>query len=152
MEVAFLRNLDATRRHNRWRHSDCQADISYICLAVAVTSSIVALRVAYESESCFFRAVRSTLPSPLASLFPAAKAFRPVWSKRSELTERDWEKAVQGLGNGQRTFTYISHAIRISTKLSRSPDGLLREESLIFEFSDIKITSPPHFGREVSWT
>ena len=33
---------------------------------------------AYESESCFCRAVRSTLPSP--SLFRAAKAFRVVWS------------------------------------------------------------------------
>ena len=32
--------------------------------AIAVTSSTVASRVAYESESCFCRAVRSTLPSP----------------------------------------------------------------------------------------
>ena len=39
------------------------------------------------------------LPSPEASIFRAAKAFRVTWSKRSELTERDWENAVQGLGN-----------------------------------------------------
>ena len=89
-----------------------------------MTSSIVASRVAYESESCFFRAVRSTLPSPLTSIFRAAKAFQAVWFKQSELTERDWENAVQGVGNGPGTFTYISRAIRISTKLlSRSSDG-----------------------------
>ena len=51
MEVALPRNLDATRRHNRWRHCDCQPDISYICLAVAVTTSIVGSRVAYESAA-----------------------------------------------------------------------------------------------------
>ena len=36
----------------------------YNISAIAVTSSTVASRVAYESESCFCRAVRSTLPSP----------------------------------------------------------------------------------------
>ena len=39
-----------------------------------------------------------------------------MWSKRSELTERDWENAVQGLGNGPRTFTCICRAIWISKK------------------------------------
>ena len=39
------------------------------------------------------------LPSPEASLFRAAKVFQVTWSKRSELTERDWENAVQGLAN-----------------------------------------------------
>ena len=46
----------------------------------------------------------SRLPSPKASLFRVAKAFRVTWSKpllrhRSELTERDCENAVQGLGD-----------------------------------------------------
>ena len=51
----------------------------------------------------------SQLPSPWASLFRAAKAFRVTWSKRkceafparspqirhrNELTDRDWENAV----------------------------------------------------------
>ena len=44
-------------------------------------------------------------------LFREAKAFRAVWSKRSELTETDWGNAVQGLGKGPGTFTYISRAI-----------------------------------------
>ena len=41
-------------------------------------------------------------------LMRSAFCRRVVWSKRNELTERDWENAVQGLGNGPRTFTYIS--------------------------------------------
>ena len=107
MEVALLRNLDSTRRHNRWRHCDCQPDIPYFCLAVAVTSSIVASRVAYESESCFFRAVRSTLPSPKASLFRAAKAFRAVWSKRRELTEKTLGKLGKRCTGTRQRSTYI---------------------------------------------
>ena len=37
--------------------------------------------------------VGPALPSPLVLLFRAAKAVRVTWSKRSELTERDWENA-----------------------------------------------------------
>ena len=37
-----LRFICNSRRHDRWRHCDCEADIWYIWLAVAVTSSIVA--------------------------------------------------------------------------------------------------------------
>ena len=68
--------------------------------------------------------VLSTLPSPLASLFRAAKAFRVTYSKRRcfppvrlgyvELAERDWENAVQGIGNPITTplsFTVIKLSI-----------------------------------------
>ena len=56
---------------------------------------------------CFY------LPSPQASFFLAAKAFRFTWSMRkcsprirhlNELTERDQKNAVQGRGNAFTTF------------------------------------------------
>ena len=40
-----------------------------------------------------------------------AKAFRVTWSKRKcELTDRDWENAVQGLGKVQAFFRDTAHA------------------------------------------
>ena len=59
-----------------------------------------------------------------------------MWSKRSELTERDWENAVQGLGNGPRTFTYISRAIWISKKNIMSLLGWLASRGMI----EVKVT------------
>ena len=65
------------------------------------------------SQVVLSRIVDIYLPSPLASFFLAAKAFRVTWSMRkceafpvpsprirhrNELTERDWENAIQGLG------------------------------------------------------
>ena len=49
---------------------------------------------------------RCLVPRPHYSARP--KRFRPCGT---ELTERDWENTVQVLGNGPRTFTYISRAI-----------------------------------------
>ena len=86
MEVALPRNLDATRCHNRWRHCDCQPDISYICLAVAVTTSIVESRVAYESESCFCRAVLSTFIPRSQSV--SGRVVQAKWIDRDGLGKR----------------------------------------------------------------
>ena len=42
--------LYATWRHNRWRHCNCQPDIWYIWLTVAVTSTIVASSCIKDSK------------------------------------------------------------------------------------------------------
>ena len=55
-------------------------------------------------ECLGFPLMKQLLPSSKASLFRAAKAFGVTWPRirnRNELTERDWENAVQELGKSK---------------------------------------------------
>ena len=67
----------------------------------------------YVMDDTIVRLLNSLLPSPLVSLFRAAKALGVTSSKRkcsprighrSELTERDCENVVQGPGKFRITF------------------------------------------------
>ena len=76
------------------------------------------LTATFPKRPVFVASEDRAFPSPLASLFRVAYAFRVTWSGRSpgirhrkSLTEKDWKHAVQGQGRpcvrSLNTFTFL---------------------------------------------
>ena len=92
------------------------------------------LTATFPKRPVFVASEDRAFPSPLASLFRVAYAFRVTWSGRSpgirhrkSLTEKDWKHAVQGQGRpcvrSLNTFTFLLY---LKKKPSANPSQLQR--------------------------